>query len=120
VETDKIAVEPAPMPNSLVSIAVLEPYEGHEEELLAVIEDLYNLMEAKGYSRNELLRSRNEPIYYINIRYWTSEQARMDAHEDPEVHRHWARLGQLCHIPRVHEMMDIFDWKNHTIGEPER
>jgi hypothetical protein len=114
---NRIALELAPMPNSLVSVAVLEPYEGQEEQVLAVIQDLYALMEAKAYSRNVLLRSRNEPVYYINIRYWASEQARLEAHEDPEVHRCWARLGQLCNIPRAHEMMDVFDWKTLTIGE---
>lgn len=107
------------MPDPFVSIAVLEPNEGQEEELLAVIHDLYALLEAKGYSRDELLRSRREPVYFINVRYWTSEQARLEAHEDPEVHRQWARLGQLCHIPRVHEIMDVIDWKNRTATEAE-
>jgi hypothetical protein len=100
------------MPDPLVSIAVLEPTTGHEEDLLAVIHRLYFLMEAKGYSQNVLLRSRSSPVYFINIRYWATEQSPQEAHDDPEVHRCWARLGQLCQIPRVHESMDVVDWKN--------
>lgn len=100
------------MPETVVSIAVLEPFEGAEQELVGVLEELYSLMERKGYSQNVLLRSRKEPVYFINIRHWASEQARQDAHEDSEVHRYWARLGQLCTIPRVHEMMDEVDWKS--------
>ena len=103
------------MPDPLVSIAVLEPTtDSREEELLAVLGKLYELMEAKGYSKNVLLRSRVDPIYFINIRYWSSEQARHDAHDDPEIHRCWERLGQLCRIPRVHELMDVIDWKAVT------
>lgn len=100
------------MPDPLVSIAVLEPTtDSREEDLLAVLGKLYELMEAKGYSTNVLLRSRVDPIYFINVRYWSSEQARQEAHDDPEIHRCWERLGQLCHIPRVHELMDVIDWK---------
>lgn len=99
------------MPDPLVSIAVLEPTGSREDELLDVLSKLYLLMEAKGYSRNELLRSRSEPVYFINLRYWCSEQARHDSHDDPEILRCWERLGQLCHIPRVHEIMDVVDWK---------
>ena len=93
----------------------MEPTTHDEQELLAVIHRLYALMEAKGYSRNTLLRSRREPVYFINIRYWASEQARQDAHEDPEIHRCWSRLGQLCQIPRVHEMLDVIDWSSVSV-----
>jgi quinol monooxygenase YgiN len=94
----------------IISVALIEPI-AEEQELLFVLNELYSLMERKGYSRDELLRSRNEPAYFIHIRRWSSEKARQEAHEDPDVHRYWARLGQLCHIPRVHEVMDQVDWK---------
>jgi len=98
----------------ITSIAVLEPLEGEEPALLAVLHELYSLLERKGYSRDTLLRSRKEPVYFINVRCWASEQARLEAHEDPDLHRCWARLGQLCRIPRVHEILDDIDWRSLT------
>jgi len=109
------------MPDPLVSIAVMEPTgSSHEEELLAVLGKLYSLMEAKDYSQNVLLRSRRDPVYFINVRYWSSEEARQDAHDDPEIHRCWERLGQLCHIPRVHEILDVIDWKSVLLEKSGR
>ena len=105
------------MPNPLVSIAVLEPLDGQEQAVLEVIRDLYTLMDQKGYSENQLLRSRGEPIYLINIRYWSSEQARREAQEDPEILRLLERMGRVCSIPRVHEMMDLLDWKELAASE---
>jgi hypothetical protein len=96
---------------SVVSIAEMEPLEGAEQEFLGVIADLYSLMERKGYSRNVLLRA-GEPLLYLNLRYWNSPQARQEAQEDPEVHRHWMRLAGVCHICRVHEVLEEVDWKS--------
>jgi len=100
------------MANSLVSIAVMEPFEGQEKEFLGILSNLYTLMERKQYSRDILLRNRQEPPVYFHIRYWTSPDARQEAHEDPEVHRHWARLGHVCLMRRVHETLDEVDWRN--------
>ncbi len=102
---------------SIVSIAVMEPFDGHEEEFVSVLHDLYSLMERKAYSTNLLLRNRKTPPQYINVRHWVSEQARQDAHEDPEVHRCWAQLGHLCRMIRVHEILDEVDWKAATLPD---
>jgi hypothetical protein len=40
------------------------------------------------------------------MRYWNSEQARMSAHEDPEMLRCWARLGNEIQILKVYEKLD--------------
>ncbi len=98
------------MPDSILSIAVMEPFPGCEEEFLGVLHDLYTLMERKGYSDNSLLRNRLDPPHYINIRRWKSVEARESAHEDPEVHRYWAKLGNLCFMRRVHEILDEVNW----------
>ncbi len=89
----------------------MEPLEGSEEEFLRVLRELYSLLERKGYSRDELLRNHNHPPNYFNIRRWLSPQARLEAHEDPEVHFYWAQLGHLCHMLRVHETLDDIDWR---------
>lgn len=94
------------MPESLISIAVMEPLPGCEDEFLQTLRELYALMHRKNYSRNQLFSNRIEPKHYFNIRYWTSPEARNEAHEDPEVHRCWARLGNLCRMVRVHQTLD--------------
>jgi hypothetical protein len=99
------------MANKILSIAVMEPFDGQEREFLSVLRELYSLMERKGYSRDVLLRKASSPPSYFNIRHWTTSQARQEAHEDPEVHRCWAQLGHLCHMRRVHEVLEEVDWK---------
>ncbi len=99
------------MSDGIFSIAIMEPFDGHEREFLAVLRELYALMERKGYSRDSLARSSDGPPQYFNIRRWTSAHARQEAHEDPDVHRYWAQLGHLCHMRRVHETLDEVDWK---------
>ena len=101
------------MPDNILSIAVMEPFDGLESEFLAVLRDLYRLMERKGYSRDDLLRKPANPPQYINIRHWASAQARHDAHEDPDVHHCWARLGNLCNMIRVHETLEPVNWRGH-------
>lgn len=99
------------MSKKVMSLAVMEPFDGKESEFLACLHDLYSLLERKGYSRDELLRGHQDAPYYINVRYWTSAEARRDAQEDPEVHRFWAQLGHLCQMRRVHETLEVVDWK---------
>lgn len=111
---------PSPKINSIVSIAVMEPFDGAEQEFLRILRELYALLERKGYSHDELLRNRLDPPQYFNIRHWVSLQARLDAHEDPEVHRYWAQLGNLCHMRRVHEILDEVDWQTgRPVGQPQ-
>src|SRR5512138_59787 len=98
------------MQDSILSIAVMEPFTGCEEEFLSVLHELYTLMERKGYASDMLLRNRQDPPHYINIRHWKSLDLRQEAHEDPAVHRLWARLGNLCFMRRVHEVLDEVDW----------
>jgi hypothetical protein len=99
------------MANSLVSIAVMEPFDGQEKDFLGILSELYALMERKQYSRDILLRNRQEPPVYFHIRYWASPDARLEAQEDPEVHRCWARLAHVCLMRRVHETLDEVDWR---------
>ena len=94
------------MTEEIVAIAFVRPGEGHDEETIQVLHDLYEVMTRKNYSRNVLYRDAKDLHTYVNLRYWTSEEARQKAHEDPEVHRCWARLGQLATVERVFERLD--------------
>ena len=100
------------MADSIISIAVMQPYDGLESDFLRILSELYTLMESKGYSRDTLLRNRKHPPQYIHIRYWSSLDARQEAQEDPAVQRCWAQLGHLCHMLRVHDVLDEIDWKS--------
>lgn len=88
----------------ILSIAVMEPYDGREEEFVATLHEFYAVLVEKKYSRDHLLKNRNTP-HYVNIRYWASEEARRNAHEDPDVHKFWARLGLLCQMRAVYETL---------------
>lgn len=94
------------MPQELLSIAFVRPEEGKEEECLTVLWELYRVLHRKNYSRDVLYRDKNDPQLLVNLRYWQSPGAREQAHEDPEVHRHWSRLGQLCRVELVREELE--------------
>ncbi|HJT00819.1 MAG TPA: hypothetical protein VJ756_17130 [Terriglobales bacterium] len=89
----------------IFSIAVFEPLEGKEKEALETLRGLIGLLAEKKYSRDSLYRDRASRRY-LDVRYWSSEKARQDAHEDPQVHSYWARLGNLVRIEQVFETFD--------------
>ena len=88
----------------VLSMAVMEPFEGKEQEFEGVLTDFYAMLRKKNYSHDELLRSANG--HYVNIRHWLSEDARAQAHEDPDVHRYWAKIGLLCQMRAVYETLE--------------
>ena len=90
----------------IFALAVVKPEEGHEQEVLDILRDLYAVMTRKNYSRNTVYRDRKDASRLINFRYWTSEDARARAQEDPDVHRCWARLGQVAKVEFVMEHLD--------------
>jgi quinol monooxygenase YgiN len=94
------------MSKEIVSLAVLEALPGKEEELLAVLRELYTMMHAKGYCRDTLHRDSSRPDRLLHMRYWASSEMRSEAQADPEVHRYWQMLPQLCTIPIVYESLE--------------
>ncbi len=89
----------------IFSIAVFEPLEGREQEALETLRGLVQVLSEKNYSRDFLYRDRTSG-HYLDVRYWTSEKARQEAHDDPQVHNYWARLGNLVRIEQVFETFD--------------
>jgi hypothetical protein len=89
----------------ILSMAVMEPFEGEEAEFEQVLTEFYAMLRRKNYSRDELLRSAKDG-HYVNIRHWRSVEARDQAHEDPDVHHYWAKIGLLCQMRSVYEQLE--------------
>jgi quinol monooxygenase YgiN len=93
------------MSEEIVSVAVLEALPGKEEDLLNTLRELYTMMHRKGYCRDKLHRDTSRPDRFVHFRCWTSAETRAEAQVDPEVHRYWQMLPQLCAIPVVYETL---------------
>ncbi len=94
------------MESEIRSMAVLEAIPGKEEELLSTLRELYTLMKAKGYCRDSLHRDTAQPQRFLHLRRWTSPEMRAEAQVDPDVHRYWIKLPELCTIPTVYESLE--------------
>jgi quinol monooxygenase YgiN len=94
------------MTQEIVSLAVLEALPGKEDELLTFLRELYTMMHAKGYCRDTLYRDTARPDRFMHVRCWTSAETRAEAQSDPEVHRYWLKLPELCIIPVIHESVE--------------
>ncbi len=84
-------------------MAIWEPLPGLEAASLLTIRELSAIIAKKGYGRDLLYHSANS---YVLLRYWNSEDARRTAHEDPELLRCWARLGNEIQILKVYEKLE--------------
>jgi quinol monooxygenase YgiN len=93
----------------ILSIAYIRPEEGKDEETLKLLSELYGLMRRKGYSRDLLYRDLKDRGRFVHLRYWASEETREEAHEDPEVHRLWQRLGNISKVEAVQEKLEAID-----------
>jgi hypothetical protein len=91
------------MSQEYLSVAVWDPLPGMEAASLATIRELGAIIARKIDGRDLLYRSGES---YILLRYWNSEEARLSAHEDPEMLRCWARLGNEIQILKVYEKLE--------------
>jgi heme-degrading monooxygenase HmoA len=92
------------MPREILSVAIYEPLPGKEAAALGTVQELIAILSSKGYSRDRLYHSGEEQ--YVLLRYWTSEESRRAAQEDPDVLRCWARLGNEIRIVKVYETLE--------------
>jgi hypothetical protein len=90
----------------VLSIAVFEIYPGKEAECLEALSQLKALMARRGYARDTLFSDTNAERQYILLRLWASPEARVQAQEDPEAHRIWARLPELSTVKTVYEVLE--------------
>ena len=94
------------MSEPVVSVAILEALPGKEEELVAMLREFYAMMHAKGYCTDVLYRDGEQPDRLIHLRRWKSAESLTEAQIDPDVHRYWQRLPELCVIPTVYENLE--------------
>ncbi|MGO9086927.1 MAG: hypothetical protein ACLQBK_17020 [Candidatus Sulfotelmatobacter sp.] len=91
------------MSQEILSVAVWNPIPEMESASLATVADLTSIVTVKGYGRDLLYRDREG--HYVFLRYWTSEESRRAAQEDPDMLRCWARLGNEIQIVKVYETL---------------
>jgi quinol monooxygenase YgiN len=94
------------MSEEVVSIAILEALPGKEGDLVTMLREFYAMMHAKGYCTDVLYRDSDRPDRLVHERRWKSSALRAEAQIDPEVHRYWQQLPDLCTIPTVYENLD--------------
>jgi hypothetical protein len=92
------------MAQEILSIAIYEPVPGQEEASLATMRDLVGVLTERSYSRDTLYRDGKGQ--YVLFRWWASEATRHAAHEDPDVLRCWAKLGNEIRVIKVYEKLE--------------
>jgi len=92
--------------SEIMALAVVEAFEGKDEECLQLLREFYAVLRRKQYSRDLLYRDRKNPRRFINLRYWRSAQTADEAHEDPDVHRFWKRLSEIGEVTTVFERLE--------------
>jgi hypothetical protein len=102
------------MDSEILAIAIVKPFEGRENDLLALLNDFYAMIARKGYSRDLLYRSQKDPSRLFNLRYWKSDEMRREAAEDPHVHRYWHQLSTMGVIETVYEQLEEIPLHNAT------
>jgi quinol monooxygenase YgiN len=92
--------------SEIMALAVVEAFDDKDEECLQLLNQFYAVLRRKGYSRDLLYRDLKDPRRFVNIRYWCSENARQEAHEDPDVHGFWKRLSVIAKVTPVFERLE--------------
>src|SRR2546428_14034637 len=92
------------MAQEILSLASYELVSGQEEASLATMRDLVAGLAARGYSRDTLCR--DGAGHYVLFRWWASEAMRRAAHEDADVLRGWAKLGNEIRVIKIYETLD--------------
>ncbi|MGA7217356.1 MAG: hypothetical protein WBX38_03530 [Candidatus Sulfotelmatobacter sp.] len=91
------------MSQEYLSVAIWEPLPGMDAAARATMLELHDIVSAKGYGRDLLYRAGSQ---YMLLRYWSSEESRRAALEDPELLRCWARLGNEIQTLKVYEKLE--------------
>jgi hypothetical protein len=94
------------MSQEILSLAVLEPVAGKEDECVRFLKEFYGVLKQKGYSRDLLYHDAKHGGRLINLRYWVSEEMRREAQHDPDVHRYWQRLPEVCAITSIFQTLE--------------
>jgi hypothetical protein len=71
--------------------------------------ELVSVLAQHGYSRDTLCR--DGAGHYVLFRWWASEAMRQAAHEDPDVLRCWAKLGNEIRVIKIYEKLEEVNLK---------
>ncbi len=97
------------------SMAILDSHEGRENDVIALLKEFYTAIHRKGYSNDLLYRDGKQPSRFVHLRIWSSEEHRREAQQDPEVHRYWQRLSEICTITTIYEeLQPVFSTYEHA------
>lgn len=95
------------MTNEVLSLTIVQPLENKEAEALVFLREFYGFMAAKGYSHDLLYRDGRDASRFVHLRIWKSNDARLEAQEDPEVHHFWMRLTEFCEITTAYQNLEL-------------
>jgi quinol monooxygenase YgiN len=95
-----------PENSEIMALAIIEASAGKEQECLLLLDEFYAVLRRKGYSRDLLYRDEKNPHRFVNIRYWGSRESAAEAHEDPDIHRFWKRLGEIAEVTAAFERLE--------------
>jgi hypothetical protein len=98
------------MSNQILALVLLEPHVGKEEECLNLLRELYDCLKAKNYSSDILFRDSKPDssgkAKFVHLRVWTSAEMRNEAMQDPDVHKFWMRLPEVCTLTTIYESLE--------------
>ncbi len=98
------------MSKQILALAILEPHVGKEQECLSLLREFYDLLKSKGYSRDILFRETKKDDSpkerFVHLRMWTSNETRAEAAQDPDVHKFWMKLPDVCTITTIYESLE--------------
>jgi hypothetical protein len=95
------------MSQQVDSVAILEALPGREDELIAMLREVYTMMQAKGYCTDVLYREGGETCFF-HLRRWKSAELRSGP-DRSDVHRYWQQLPDLCTIPLSEDLEILFE-----------
>jgi hypothetical protein len=90
----------------IMALAIVDAFDGKDDECLQLLRDFYAVLRRKHYSRDLLYRDQSNPLRFVNIRYWRSLEVRQEAQEDPDVHGFWKRLSEIARVTHVFERLE--------------
>ena len=98
------------MSKQILALAVLEPHPGKEQACLDLLREFYDFLKSKNYSRDILFREGKKDDSpkerFVHLRIWTSNETRAEAAQDPDVHKYWMRLPDVCTITIIYETLE--------------
>lgn len=93
------------MSEEVLSLAFIEPIAGSEAECESRLKEVGALVGRKQYGRDVLYRDAQTGHSLVLTRYWRNAETRRNAQEDPEMHRLWRELSEVCRVTKVYEQL---------------